>query len=163
MSEKTIKIIFKVFTFIAIVNLPFIVMIQLIGLEEFLDSFEFSDSYNYLKISQYDIDNIQGEYLIFQKATHPNFSIVNGDDILYINGEERLKCKKGYQDCNCGEITKYFPFNLDKNCNKDPLFEYQIIGKVVGIVENNVLNILSLKVWDISINNLNAAALFIND
>lgn len=44
----------------------------------------------------------------------------------------------------------------------EPIYENQIIGKVIGNVDNNLWNTISMKIWDISIHNLNVKALFTN-
>ena len=57
---------------------------------------------------------------------------------------------------------KYYVVTFDEERDSAPIYDYQIIGKVVNSFDNNAWNKLSLTIWDSSINNLNAVALFTN-
>lgn len=160
MDKRVANDLFKIFIFIAIINLPFIGMIQLIGIDAFLDSFEFPGSYLYFKNNQYNIENGKGDFLVIQKVSHPNFSIMNGDEILYMKDEEDLLCSRVCYEKSWGEIKKYYSINFNDKNNNESFFEYQIIGKVVSNIDYNIWNALSLKIWELSINNLNIVALF---
>ena len=50
-----------------------------------------------------------------------------------------------------------------KENNAKSFYETSVVGKVVGVIDNNIWNSLSLKTWDMSINNLNIRALFTNN
>ncbi len=163
MHKKVANDLFKILIFIAIINLPFLGMIQLIGIDTFLDSFEFPGSYNYFKNNKYNIENVKGDFLVIQRVSHPNFSIKNGDEILYMKDEGDLICTEICDDKNCGEIKKYYIINFNDKNNSEFFFEYQIIGKVVSNIDYNIWNALSLKIWELSINHLNIAALFTSD
>jgi hypothetical protein len=162
MKEKVVKDIIKICAFIAIANLPFITITQLVGMDTFLDSFNNVQSYQYFKGSILDRDDLDNKYIVLQKSSHPKFSILTGDEIFYLKDEGGLMCRKVYNISRRGSTNKYYTINFEGNANDDPIYESEVIGKVISVVDNNIWNALSLKVWDVSINNLNAAALFTN-
>jgi hypothetical protein len=162
MKKKVLKDIIKICVFIIIANLPFITITQLIGMETFLDSFDNVQSYQYFKGNILDGDDLDGKYIVLQKTSHPEFSILTGDEIFYLKDEGGLMCRKVYSIGKQGSFNKYYTINFDGDINEEPVYENEVIGKVVSLVDNNIWNALSLKVWDASINNLNAAALFTN-
>lgn len=162
MKKKVVKGIIKICVFIALANLPFITITQLIGMDTFLDSFDNVQSYQYFKGSLLDIDNLESKYVVLQKSTHPEFSILTGDEIFFLKDEGGLMCRKVYSISGQESGTKYYIINFEGDMNDDPVYENEVLGKVVSVVDNNIWNALSLKVWDVSINNLNAAALFTN-
>ena len=163
MDKKVANDLYKILIFIAIINLPFIGMLQLIGIDVFLDSFEFPESYHYFKNNQYNIENVKGDFLVIQKVSHPNFSIMDGDEILYMKDEGDLIWSRICDDKSWGEIKKYYSIKFNDKNDNESFFECQIIGKVVSNIDYNVWNALSLKIWELSINNLNIAALFTSD
>ena len=57
MEKKLIKCIINIPIFIAIINLPFITMAQLIGIDTFSDSFEKPEFYQYSKSTKIDHQN----------------------------------------------------------------------------------------------------------
>lgn len=131
--KKWQKRIINILSFIIIVNIPFAVMVQCIGFDTFVDSFENPDSYIYLP---------EGRYLI-QKPTHPDFSIGQEDKVLYCDNEN------GKLFCQTYAVTE--------SNNKSHV---QVIGKVVSILdENNTLIKLSMNIWDFSIHKLNIKSL----
>lgn len=163
MEKNMIRDIMKICTFIALVNLPFITTTQLIGIDVFTDSFENPESYQYFKSSKIDLGTISWGYLVIQKPSHPDFSILTGDKIFYYNDEGGLMCRSIYNITDRGLIKKYYIVNLDGELDDEPIYNYQVIGKVVSLLDNNAWNKISLKIWDASINNLNAVALLVNN
>ena len=162
MKKKIIKDVMKICTFIALVNLPFITVTQLIGIDTFLDSFNNPDSYQYFKSSKLDLETINTGYIVLQKSSHPDFFINPGDTIFYLKDEGGLMCREIHHINKHDSIRRYYTINFDDEINDETICEYQIIGKVVSVIENNIWNKFSLEIWDASINNLNAAALFTN-
>lgn len=160
MRKKVLKDIIKICAFIIIANLPFITITQIIGMETFLDSFDNVESYQYFKGSLLDRDDLDSKYVVLQKSTHPEFSILTGDEIFYLKDEGGLMCRKVYSINNQGSTNRYYIINFEGDANDEPVYKSEILGKVVSVVDNNIWNALSLKAWDVSINNLNAAALF---
>ena len=155
--KKLIKNIIQIGVFIAIANLPFITITQLVGIEVFLDSFENTDCYicvpNDGQTQGVAIDD--GDYVIIQKVSHPEFSVEKQDVILcYTNNGEETYGR--VEQINCiGAVKKY-------QLKDENIYEQQVIGKVVSIVDDNLWNVISMKIWDVSIHNLNLAALFTN-
>lgn len=152
--------VIKICIFILIVNLPFLTITQLVGMETFLDSFEHPESYQYINSDTLDIDEINRDYIVLQKPSHPDFSIVKGDEIFYLNDEGGLMCSPVYYVNNERVTKRYYTIDFNDKLNAEPVYEYQIIGKVVCFIDDNIWNTLSLKIWDMSVNNLNAVALF---
>ena len=69
-------------------------------------------------------------------------------------------CREIYHVSDRESMKKYYIINFDDGIDIDPIYEHQIIGKVVSRIDNNIWNKFSLEIWDASINNLNAVALF---
>jgi hypothetical protein len=162
MEKKIIRDIINICIFIALINLPFITMAQIIGIDTFTDSFEKPEFYQYFKSSKIDLGTITQGYLVIKKPSHPDFSIFTGDKIFYYNDEGRLLCRSIHNIKTSSSIKKYYIVNLDGDIDDEPIYNHQIIGKVVGFVDNNAWNKISLKLWDASINNLNAVALLVS-
>ena len=163
MNKKMINDVLKISIFIALVNLPFVTMAGLIGLDEFTDSFENPESYQYFKTNKIELETDNTGFIVVQKPSHPDFSIHPGDDIFFYKDEGGLMCRSIYHVHDQGFIKKYYVVLVDGSVDEDPIFESQIIGKVVSTVDNNPWNMLSLKFWDASINNLNAVAMLVNN
>ena len=74
--EKSLKDMTRILLFLAVANLPFITIVQVTGLDIFLDSFENPSYYLYLEYNN-SIGNMETKhsYIIVQKSSHPNFSI----------------------------------------------------------------------------------------
>jgi SOS-response transcriptional repressor LexA len=159
--RKRTRNILSLCIFLLIANLPFITVTQLVGTETFLDSFENPDSYYLLQGSDnlVSLDIKEGSCIILQKTTNPNKDVDEGDIILYYKNNGELSCKKIYQINSIGPIKKYH--TVDNNeFTDDPIYENQIVGKIVSIVDNNLWNMISMKIWDISIHEYNINALF---
>ncbi len=158
--DKIKKRLIKLAIFVLIVNLPFITIIQIIGIDSFLDSFKNPDVYDFLATDIYSIyaDTGREKYILLQKASYPNFSIENGDTILYCTNQGKTACDK-VQQINCvGPIKKYDV--MHKNTSETPIYETQVYGKVLGFVDNNPWNILSIKIWEISTHIVNFNTFF---
>lgn len=160
-SYKYSKDILKIVSFIVLINLPYLTISQVIGVDNFLDSFHDPGEYRYVKSSAMDIQDVTEGYLIIQKSSHQEFSVGVGDSVFLID-EGGLACRSVYQ-IDTDNMKRYYTVSFADEVYLEPIYEYQIIGKVVGVVEDNIWNSISLKLWDISINNLNIAALFTNN
>lgn len=145
------KRLIKLVIFFLLVNLPFVTIIQIIGIDPFLDSFKNPDVYDFFLTNIYSAytDNEQGKYLLIQKSAHPNFSVENNDTILYCNDGGKTACDKVYQ-INCVGSVKTYAVT-----DETSIYETQIYGKVLGFVDNNPWNMLSIKIWDISTHLIN--------
>jgi len=160
-TKKIGKTTIKICAFILVVNLPFITATQLIGVDAFLDSFDNPNSYLYLKGSGNSMEpNIKdGEYLILQKSSHPDFLIDEGDIVLYFKYSGRAACQRVYHITSIGTVNKYHIQGDNNDFADKPIYENQIVGKVVSTIDNNAWNMISMKLWDLAINNLNVKEL----
>ncbi len=71
------------------------------------------------------------------------YSTINGK--LTINKIEEIE-----------EIGSFQKFIVEKNHGETEIvFNNQVVGKVIKVVDENPWNTISLKVWGLSINNLN--------
>lgn len=123
---------------------------QIIGIDAFLDSFKNPDVYDFLAADIYSTytDTEQERYILLQKTSHPKFSIEDGDTILYCTSQGKTAYNK-VQQINCiGTIESYDV--IDEKMGEIPVYETQVYGKVLGFVDNNPWNILSIKIWEIS-------------
>ena len=160
MKKKTIKDISKLVLFIILVNLPFLTMTQLLGMNTFIDSFNNHNYYQYYKTNTIGIDTPTDSYIIIQKATHPTFSILSGDTIFYIKDEGGLACKTINHITQQKNLEKTYLIKFTDDTTQKTIYGDQIIGKIVSTSEDTIWTSVSLQLWDMSINNLNAAALF---
>jgi hypothetical protein len=158
MEKTTQKNIIKLCVFILIGNLPFLTLTNLLGVEIFLDSFDNPDDYQYIKPENVGLQTMTGKYIVVQKSSHPDFSLLTGESIFYIKDEGGLLCQRIYRISDQGSLKKYYTLSFDGDT--EPIVEQEIIGKIIGTIDDNLWNALALEFWDISIKNLNAAALF---
>ena len=161
-TKKMVKSIIKICIFISLINLPFITVIQMIGMDAFLDSFENPECYMYLQGGGHSMEpNIgDGDCIILQKSSYPSFSVKEGDIILYCKVEGGIVCHRISSISCIGSVKRYHTIGDSNDFADKPIYENQILGKVVGVVGNNLWNTISMKIWDISIHNLNVNALF---
>ncbi|MCX6661584.1 MAG: hypothetical protein NTY91_03440 [Euryarchaeota archaeon] len=103
--------------------------------------------------------NVKTGYIILEQPTYQGFSIQDGDHILYHTMKESLQQNIVYQVKTDDGITTYYTTGYT-NKYDGPIYEHQIVGKIIGLSEDNIWNTLCLQLWDLSINNLNAVALF---
>ncbi len=162
--KKILSQLVKTTAFIVLVNLPFVTLSSQIGLETFIDSYEHPSYYlnlNDLSVSS-AIKISEGRYIFLQKTSHPSFTLNSGDTVLYYNDLSQLSCNTIRSINKDWTITRYYltASLLDED---QPVFEHDIVGRVVGIVDDNLWNSLSLSLWKTVIENLNINALFAQD
>lgn len=150
-----------IFTVISVI--PFIHITEIIGLETFLDSFE--NSHNYLciqdKKNMFEL-NTYGDYIIIQKPSHPDFKIDESDLILYCNYDGIISYTKVNHINSIASMKRYYIEEQNEEIGNNIIFDNQILGKIVYIIDDNILNSISIKIWETSINNLNLRSLIIN-
>jgi len=163
-AEKTTKNVIKICIFISIAIIPFVTSSQIIGMDTFLDSFENPEYYICLQDKDSSLGSItrDEEYIIIQKSTHPTFNIEKSDSIIYWKSDGDIACSKVHHINNMGAIERYYTTEEDDITNQ-PIYEGQIIGKVIKVIESNLWNSISLKIWETSIHNLNLRALLTNN
>lgn len=154
--KETLKKIIKVSIFFIIVGLPFLTITQIIGMNTFLDSFENPESYVCFKDNGdwLGTKTKESEYIIIQKSSHPDLLIEESDTILYYTSKGNIFCSEISCIKNRGSITSYYAKN-----NNEPIYKSQIIGKIISVVDDNIWNTISIKIWETSIYNLNIRAL----
>jgi hypothetical protein len=162
MKGKAGKGIVKLCTFFLLANLPFLTMTHLLGIDTFLDSFEHPESYQYMKSDNVQFTERTGGYLVLQNPASEQFSIEKGDTLLYRTKDGAVECRSVYQVTLQRGIKTYYTTTVAEDELDGPIYDHQIIGKVTGIIDDNIWNALSLQIWDLSIENLNAVALFTN-
>ena len=156
MKKERIRKIIGLILFIGIAALPFMSVTEMIGMEAFLDSFEHPESYLCLKSDNLitgiktDTDN----YIIIQKTNHPEFEIQKNDKLMYFNLQGELSCEEVNQISGMGTFKRYY-LNGEYEEGEVTIYEGQIIGKVIKQIDNNFWNELSIKIWEISIENFN--------
>lgn len=156
-KKKDLKNISKMILFLGIILLPFLNITNIMGVETFLDSFENSESYILLKNDDHisATDALEQSYIIIQRVDHPEFKVDVNDEILYSTYKGDIVCDK---IIDIKDIGGYKIFNIKQNeLNEESnvVYDNQIIGKVIKIVDENILNTISLKTWSITIDNLN--------
>jgi len=161
--KKIIKNSIKFLFFISLASLPFLTVTQLIGLDTFIDSFENSEYYLCLEDDGFFASKInKEEFVLIQRSSHPGFKIENEDSIIYWNNEGEILCNHLKRINNVGSLKRYENIE-NENAEQIPIYENQIIGKVINKIDNNLWFSLSLKIWDISIQNLNFNSFLTND
>jgi hypothetical protein len=161
--KKIIKKTIKIFVFISIASLPFITVTQLMGLDTFLDSFENSDHYVCLQNKGFFASKIdKEEYIIIQKSSHPEFKFQDDESIIYWDNDGEILCNKLKRIENVGSLKRY---NINDNENEEqiPIYENQIVGKIINTIDNNIWYSISITIWDISVQNLNFNSFITND
>lgn len=161
--KNIIKNFLKLIIFITFTSFPFLTVTQLIGVDTFLDSFENSKDYLCLQNDGFFASKINKQnHIIIQKSSHPDFNIKNGDSIIFWNNDGEIICNKLERIESVGSLKRYKSIG-NKDKEQLPVYENQIIGKVINTVENNIWFSISLKIWDISIQNLNFNSFLTND
>jgi len=153
------QIIFKLCGFFLIANLPFLTISQLVGIDTFIDSFKHPSSFLYIKNENLDYIDAKTGYIILEQPTYQGFSIQKGDHILYHTMKDSLQQNIVYLVKSDDGITSYYIPSYTDDYD-EPIYEHQIVGKIIGISEDNIWNTLCLQLWDLSRNNLNAVVLF---
>ena len=151
--REEIKKLSEFLIFVSVVSIPFIIATNTLGFDTFLDSFENPDAY--LSIRNSDtisgITTEQEKYIIVQKINHPDFEIQEEDTILYFSFDGELFCNKIYEINGVGTFKRYY---ISEE-NESLVFNSQIVGKVIKVLDENLLTDISLNIWDISISKLN--------
>lgn len=127
----------------------------------FLDSFENPKYYLSIENNKLFGVDTNEKILIIQKSSHPDFIVENNDDIIYFTKNGDILCSKVYEINSINTKNKFYTVNYNNLHNKI-IYENQIIGKIIKIIDNNIWNSISLRFWDISIHNLNIIALINN-
>jgi hypothetical protein len=150
----------KICMFLIITNIPFVTVAHLIGIEVFIESFQHPDAYQCIKTYEASSDTRQLGYLVLETPLHEHFLIRNGDTILYRTEGGAVRCESVLNVAPCQGTTIYYTTTATKGNITGPIYETQILGKVMGTIDDNIWNALCLQVWDFSVKNLNAITYF---
>jgi len=148
--------------FLTICLLPFITITQYIGIDAFIDSFEHAESYDYIKnphctaISREE----DSHYVFIQCSSHPTFQLKPGDRILFY-GKQGIEAST-VETIQQEPILKIYT-TATFTTNQDFLYEYDVIGKIIGSFDDNLWNSLSITLWETSISTLNVHAMLSRD
>ena len=162
MEKKVIMNILRFCIFLTLANLPFLTMTNLLGIETFLDSFQHPDSYQYLKSNKINGLEQKSGYLILIKPPDQKNYVSEGDRILYRNSDDTIECRIVHSIQNKRGETTYFMAAVTEDSFIEPISEYQILGKTTGMIQDNPWNALSIQIWSVTIEKLNAVSLFMN-
>lgn len=154
MKKKFLFTILKLGGFFLIANLPFLTVSQLIGMETFIDSFKHPTSIISIKNEKISgMENVGG-YLILEQPSHQGFSIGEGDCILYQTKKDTLQ-ENVVSYVKSDEGRKIYYTTSYSNANTGPIYDHQIIGKIIGKTGDNLWVTLCLQFWEVSIDKLN--------
>jgi hypothetical protein len=157
-DKKNLLLATKFCVFLVIASIPFISISQMIGIDTFLDSFENSKHYLCFQNDDglYAINTNEKDYVIIQESKHPDFSAEKNDYIIYLTNDNELACSRVYHISSIGTNKRYH--TQDKESIGHHVFENQVLGKVIKVVDDNIWNSISISFWEISINSLNIRA-----
>ncbi len=159
MKKNLLRAILKLGGFLIIANLPFLTISQLIGIDTFIDSFNHPGSYLYIKNKDVTSMNPATGYIIIEKPTDQASTIREGDSILCHTIKNTLQQRIVSQIYTKDGITTYYTTSYNESIDA-PLYESQIIGKIIGTSEDNIWYELCLQAWEISIEKLNILIFF---
>ena len=97
--------------------------------------------------------------MIIQKTKLLEPTLKKNDIVLYYDEQGSIEIDEIQKISAIGSFKTYY---LTKTDNNKPILTNQIIGKVIKKVDNNILNTISLRIWDISIHSLNIKTLISN-
>lgn len=148
--------------FLSVILLPYITMTSFMGMNTFLDSFEHAESYDYLKDPNTLTFPVQTEnsYVFIQRSSHPQFTISPGEYVVYYS-QQGIECEQVTNVKQQPLLTIYTTHTHSENT--DPLYKYDLVGKIVGTCDDTLWNALSITLWETSVSNLNIRALFTNE
>ena len=155
-----LKNIIKFLLVTSVIIFPFIHINELIQMNYVLDSFENPDHYICIKSSGVIFASKieKDEMIILQKSSHPDFLLNEKDYIMYFTDDGLIDITKIEKIKKIGLRNLYYNF-MDQDEVNLPILKEQIIGKVLTTIDNNIINSISIKIWEISISNLNIGAL----
>jgi hypothetical protein len=126
-----------------------------IGIDTFLDSFQNPEKYQFLQHLNTDQIKDRDTHVIIQKSSHPDFHVTYGDAIVYF--EESYGFQYGKIDLVSTELqnTIYYIISETEEIQHQPVFEHQVVGKVISSVDTSFWNTLSLDLWMTVITRIN--------
>jgi hypothetical protein len=160
MKRKTLLRIIKICVFFLIANLPFLTLINLFGIDTFIDTFRHPTAYQTIKTDTIPQFTTQSEYILLKKPHHQNYSIEINDILLYYTTQETFVKERVSSIVSTNGINRYYTVARNNPSSNGPIFEDQILGIIQAEYDSNLWNNLCIQLWDLSTENLNAIALF---
>lgn len=159
MKKNLIPVILRLIGFFLIANLPFLTITQTIGIDTFIDSFNHPTAYTYIKNQDVTSNSTFAGYIIIEKPSHQTPSIKQGDSILCHTIKNTIQQRMVSQIQKKDGITIYYT-RSSTDVSDAPVYDSQIIGKIIGTSEDNPWYTLCLQVWELSREKLNVCILF---
>jgi hypothetical protein len=160
LKKRILPTIGKICLFIIIANLPFLTISSLIGVDTFLDSFQHPIMYQYLKNDGKTIPDIGKTYILIQRSPTPGCAVEQGDTILYRTVEGTVRCEPVLQVQYYKGIIFYYTSGPQGSDKDGPIYNSQVLGKVVCTLDDSPWNAISLYIWGLSKADLNIFTLF---
>ena len=98
-------------------------------------------------------------FIILEKPPLQEYAIKEGDSILCHTIKNTLQQRFVYQIKTEEGIKTYYTTS-NTGALDGLIYEHQIVGKIIGTSDDNIWYAVCLQVWDLSIDKLNALALF---
>ncbi|KYK22213.1 hypothetical protein AYK25_07360 [Thermoplasmatales archaeon SM1-50] len=148
------------FVFFLIVNLPFLTITHVFGIETFIDSFKYPNSYQFIKIDKISFLDANAGFILLEKANHQGYNIQENDIILYYTTHDTIQQKIINKTVSENGVNKYYTLTSYTTDSNTIVYEYQIIGKIKGNFDDTIWNTLCIYMWHFSIEKLNTISFF---
>ncbi len=149
--------VLKLIGFFILVNLPFLTVTHLIGIDTFIDSFQHPTIYSFIKND--DSTNALTGYLVIKIPSNQASVIKEGDSILCHTIKNTVQQRIVSQIQTKDGITIYYTTSLTDSSDA-VVYDSQIIGKIIANSGDNLWYTLCLQTWELSIEKLNIQTLF---
>ncbi|MBU0496449.1 MAG: hypothetical protein KKC68_05440 [Candidatus Thermoplasmatota archaeon] len=160
MERETRNKLIEFIVFVSVLNIPFLSIASTIGFETFLDSFEHPQDYEWF--SNMNLQGVTSETsnIIVQKTHHPDFTLTYGDTIVYFQENMGFQC--GQIDLVSTECHQkiYYIILEEQPLSYQPVFEEQVVGKILHTIDNDIWNSLTLELWQTATMRLNLISFF---
>lgn len=150
----------KFSVFFIIVNLPFLTVTYLFGVETFIDSFKYPNSFQFIKTDNIPHLDMNAGFILYEKANHEGYMIQERDIILYHTAQDILQQSMVYRIVSENGVNRYYVIASDNDDLNTIVNEHQIIGKIKGRFDDTIWTIFCMYIWDLSVDNLNAISFF---
>jgi hypothetical protein len=160
MEKKQLQKVIHLCVFLSIANLPFLTVTSFLGVDTFIDSFHHPESYIYLQNDRINLPGVHTGYIVLEKPTDQDYHITQGDIILYYTHENELQQRVVDRIFSRQGMTMYYTAIDSQNTIEGPIYDHQIIGKIIGTIDETLWNTLCLQLWELSIEKLNVVTLF---
>lgn len=160
MEKKQFQKIIHLCVFLSIANLPFLTVTSFLGVGPFIDSFHHPESYIYLQSNRINLPDMRTGYIVLEKPTNQDYHITQGDIILYYTYGNELQQRVVDRIFSRQGMTLYYTAIDSQDILDGPIYDHQIIGKIIGTIDETIWNTLCLQLWELSIDKLNVVTMF---